>query len=180
LLGRKFQIITDHRRLTWIFNVKEPSSRLVGWKLLLEEYEYELQYRAGQKNCNADILSRYPIEYLNINIEEITEERKQKIIAEMQNCPIGGHQGIQKTIERIKLYLSWPGLDQDVTQYVKECKICQVNKETRRNIKLPLVITDTKTTPREKVYLDIVGPLPITENKMKYILTCQDNLCNIL
>jgi transposase InsO family protein len=27
-----------------------------------------------------------------------------------------------------------------------------------------------------KVYLDIVGPLPLTEDGMKYILTCQDNL----
>lgn len=55
------------------------------------------------------------MECLNINIEEISEERKQKIIQEMHNCPIGGHQGIQRTIERIKLYLTWPGLDQDVT-----------------------------------------------------------------
>jgi hypothetical protein len=94
----------------------------------------------------------------------------------MHNCPIGGHQGIQRTIERIKLYLSWPGLEQDVTQYIKECKICQINKETHRNIRLPLTVTDTKTTPWEKVYLDIVGPLPLTENGMKYILTCQDNL----
>jgi hypothetical protein len=79
-------------------------------------------------------------------------------------------------IERIKLYLTWPGLDQDVGQYIKECKICQINKETNPNIKLPLAITDTKTSPWEKVYLDIVGPLPMTENKMKYILSCQDNL----
>jgi transposase InsO family protein len=35
---------------------------------------------------------------------------------------------------------------------------------------------DTKTTPWEKIYLDIVGLLPMTENSMKYILTCQDNL----
>jgi transcription elongation factor Elf1 len=105
-----------------------------------------------------------------------SEERKQKIIKEMHNCPIGGHQGIQRTTERIKLYLTWPGLDQDVTQYVKKCKICQINKETKPNIKLPLTITDTKTTPWDKVHLDIVGPLPVTGNKMKYILTCQDNL----
>jgi hypothetical protein len=176
LLGRKFQIVTDHKGLTWIFNVKDPSSRLMRWKLLLEEYDYEIQYRAGQRNCNADSLSRYPIQCLNVNIDEVTEERKQRIIAEMHNCPIGGHQGIQRTAERIKLYISWPGLDQDVTQYIKQCKICQLNKDTRPNIKLPLTITDTKTAPWEKIYLDIVGPLPITETNMKYILTCQDNL----
>jgi hypothetical protein len=50
---------------------------------------------------------------------------------------------------------------------VKECKTCQLNN---------LTVTDTKTTPWEKVYLDIVGPLSMTETGMKYILTCQDNL----
>ncbi|PNF37360.1 hypothetical protein B7P43_G17830 [Cryptotermes secundus] len=176
LLGRKFQIVTDHKGLTWIFNVKDPSSRLMRWKLLLQEYDYEIQYRAGQRNCNTDSLSRYPTQCLNINAEEITDDRKQRIIAEMNDCPIGDHQGIQRTIKRIKLYLSWPGIEQDVTKYIKECKTCQVNKETHPTDKLPLNVTDTKVTPWDKVYLDIVGPLPITENGMKYILTCQDNL----
>lgn len=57
----------------------------------------------------------------------------------------------------------------------KRMKTCQLNKETHPYIKLPLAITDTKTTPWEKVYLDIVGPLPITETGIKYTLTCQDN-----
>jgi transcription elongation factor Elf1 len=176
LLGRKFQMVTGHKGLTWIFNVKDPSSKLMRWKLLLVEYDYEIRYRAGVRNCNANSLSRYPVQCLNVNAKEIAEERKQKIIAEMHNCPIGGHQGIQRTIERIKLYLSWPGIDQDVTQYIKECKTCQLNTETRHNIKLPLAIADTKTYPWEKIYLDIVGLLPITDGGMKYILTCQDNL----
>jgi hypothetical protein len=127
LLGRKFQIVTDHKGLTWIFNVKDPSSRLMRWKLLLEDYDYKIQYRAGQRNCNADCLSRYPVQCLNVNVEELTDERKQKIIAEMHICPIGGHQGIRRTIERIKLYLSWSGLDQEVTQYIWECRTCQLN-----------------------------------------------------
>jgi hypothetical protein len=71
LLGRKFQIVTDHKGLTWIFNVKDPSSRLMRWKLLLEEYDYEIQYKAGQKNCNADSLSRYPIQCLDRQCREV-------------------------------------------------------------------------------------------------------------
>jgi hypothetical protein len=145
------------------------------WKLLLEEYHYDIWYRAGQRNYNADGLSRYPIQCFNVNVEEITEERKQKIITEMHNCPVGGQQDIQRTIERIKLYISWPGLEQEVTRHVKECKACQLNKETRPSIKLPLAVTDTKDIPCGKVYLDITGPLPMTETGMKYILTCKDN-----
>jgi hypothetical protein len=110
LMGRKFHIITDHKGLTWIFNVKDPSSRLMRWKLLLEEYDYEIEYRAGKRNCNADSLSRYPVQCLNVNVEELTLERKRRIISEMHNCPVGGHQGIHRTIERIKLYTSWPNL----------------------------------------------------------------------
>jgi len=39
LYGRKFIVVTDHRPLVWIFNVKDPSSRLLKWRLKLEEYE---------------------------------------------------------------------------------------------------------------------------------------------
>jgi hypothetical protein len=146
------------------------------WKLLLEEYDYEIQYWAGQRNCNADSLSHYPIQCLNVNVETITDEKKKKIISEMHDCPVGGHQGIQRTLERIKLYITWPGIGEDVTKYVKQCKTCQLNKETHSKIKLPITITDTQTIPWDKIYLDIVGPLSITENGNKYILTCQDNL----
>jgi hypothetical protein len=161
LLGRKFQIVTDHKGLTWIFNVKNPSSRLMRWKLLLEEYDYEIEYRAGKRNCKADSLSRYPVNCLNINAEEITDHRKVKIISEMHNCPIGGHQGINRTRERIRLYITWPGMEQEVTEFIRNCKTCQINKETRKNIKLPLTITDTKVHTWEKLYLDVVGPLQL-------------------
>ena len=43
LLGRKFQILTDHQALTWLFSVKDPSSRLMLWRLKSEfDLETEL------------------------------------------------------------------------------------------------------------------------------------------
>jgi transposase InsO family protein len=41
---------------------------------------------------------------------------------------------------------------------------------------MTMSITDTKNIPWEKIYLDKVGPLQLTEKGMRYILTCQDNL----
>jgi hypothetical protein len=58
LYGRKFTIVTDHRPLTWIFSVKDPSSRLLRWRLRLEEFDYEVIYKKGSENRNADALSR--------------------------------------------------------------------------------------------------------------------------
>jgi hypothetical protein len=43
-----------------MFNVKDPSSRLLRWPLLSEEYDYTIEYKAGKRNVNADALSRKP------------------------------------------------------------------------------------------------------------------------
>src|SRR5436190_12002542 len=40
----------------------DPTSRLMRWRLKLAEYEYEIKYKPGKKNKNADALSRNPIE----------------------------------------------------------------------------------------------------------------------
>ncbi|XP_037870373.1 uncharacterized protein LOC119629252 [Bombyx mori] len=61
LYGRKFQIITDHRPLKWLFNHKDPSSKMQRWRLKLEEFDYEIIYRKGKLNSAADALSRYPV-----------------------------------------------------------------------------------------------------------------------
>ncbi|KAL4103608.1 hypothetical protein QTP88_018969 [Uroleucon formosanum] len=58
LLGREFKIFTDHQPLTWLFNVKDPGSRLMRWRLKLAEYNYEVVYKPGVINTNADALSR--------------------------------------------------------------------------------------------------------------------------
>ena len=62
LLGKKFKIQTDHRALVWLHNVKDPSPRLLRWRLRMEEYEYEIEYVKGKENKVADCLSRiFPI-----------------------------------------------------------------------------------------------------------------------
>jgi hypothetical protein len=61
LFGAKFKIVTDHKPLQWLFNLKEPNSRLVRWRLKLEEYDYEILYKKGKHNTNADALSRIEI-----------------------------------------------------------------------------------------------------------------------
>jgi hypothetical protein len=56
--------VTDHKPLQWLFNLKEPSSRLVRWRLKLEEFNYNIVYKKGKQNTNADALSRIEIHAL--------------------------------------------------------------------------------------------------------------------
>ncbi|KAL4127100.1 hypothetical protein QTP88_011298 [Uroleucon formosanum] len=66
--GQKFTIITDHKPLTWLFSVKDPGSRLLRWRIKLDEFDYEIQYKSGKTNLNADALSRIK----EINLIETT------------------------------------------------------------------------------------------------------------
>ena len=60
LYGRKFTIVTDHQALVWLHNSRDPSSRLLRWRLRLLDFQYEVRYRPGRVNSNADALSRNP------------------------------------------------------------------------------------------------------------------------
>ena len=70
LYGRRFRIVTDHQPLTWLFNIKDPKSRLVRWRLELEEYDYSIVYKPGRVNSNADALSRNPVTMNNSKPQE--------------------------------------------------------------------------------------------------------------
>ncbi len=58
LMFEKFTVHTDHGSLRWLFNITEPSGRLMRWRLLLSEFDFEIKYKKGNLNCQADALSR--------------------------------------------------------------------------------------------------------------------------
>ena len=65
LYGRPFELKTDHKPLTHIFNESKAtptlaSARIQRWALTLGAYSYTIQYRKGEENSNADALSRLP------------------------------------------------------------------------------------------------------------------------
>ena len=69
LFGRHFKICNDHKPLVGLLNPEGAtplmgSSRMQRWALTLLEYEYDLLYRPGEQNANADALSRLPLPVL--------------------------------------------------------------------------------------------------------------------
>ena len=53
-------IQTDHQALKWLKNVKDPFFRLTVtfWRLKLEEYEYDIEYKKKKENQAANALFR--------------------------------------------------------------------------------------------------------------------------
>lgn len=84
LYGRKFTIQTDHKPLIYLFGMKDPSSRLLKFRLQLEEYDYNVVYIKGKDNTVADALSRVTISSdelkdLNEKILVMTRAQKRKL-----------------------------------------------------------------------------------------------------
>ena len=61
-------------------------------------------------------------------------------------------------------------------RYVKSCRLCQIEKTTRIKNQAESIIPDIPLAPKDKIALDIFGPLPETTNGNKYILSLEDRL----
>ena len=64
--NRQFTILTDHKTLLDILSGDKgippmATARIQIWAILLSAYNYSLQYRPGNKNDNADFMSRFPL-----------------------------------------------------------------------------------------------------------------------
>ena len=67
LLGRKFQLITDHKPLVTIFHSNKgipemAASCLQHYAIILSSYDYEVKYQPSASHDNADGLSHLPLQ----------------------------------------------------------------------------------------------------------------------
>lgn len=57
----------------------------------------------------------------------------------------------------------WPGMDLDITEYVKSCVQCQVNKPDRQPTKPPLTPLSPPDVAWKQMGVDLVVDLPVTQ-----------------
>ena len=62
LIGRRFVIRSDHAALQWLRQTPEPMAQAGRWLAVMEEFDFDVQHRAGSRHLNADALSRRPPE----------------------------------------------------------------------------------------------------------------------
>lgn len=75
--GKHFVVYTDHEALTYLFNQSKPGSRLLRWKLLLSEYDFDIIHRPGKNNVVSDCLSRI--------VHETEEEKRVRFYHHVKN-----------------------------------------------------------------------------------------------
>ena len=60
LIDKKFVWTTDHCPLVHLRSVRDPRGRITRWILKTQPYSFEVRYKRGSRNGNADALSRLP------------------------------------------------------------------------------------------------------------------------
>lgn len=107
---------------------------------------------------NSDIIRsmlRYIFKGSDIKIKiytdyKISDEVKTALITEQHMTCIGGHQGVSRTVKRLRQWVQWKGMKKEVKKFINNCKLCQINKEKRKS-KQPLVITTTSSKAFEQI-----------------------------
>lgn len=95
------------------------------------------------------------------------------VLGTLHNTVTGGHLGVQKLQAKVKDRFYWPGWFRDVRKWCRECVDCGSRKDQGRSPCAPLV-QSVPSRPYERIALDVLGPLPETQRKNKYVLVIGD------
>ncbi len=92
------------------------------------------------------------------------------MLTHAHDAPCAGHHGAKATYETLKQVAYWPGMQQDVAEYVKGCLVCCQFQPANPNHRAPLQ-RKGMTFPWSDLQIDWVGPLPRSMRGNKYFLT---------
>lgn len=110
LYGRHFTVFSDHRPLIYLYNLKDPASKLTRIRLEIEEYDFDVVHIKGKDNVGADALSRISITDLKqmqeVKIFPVQTRSMTKKSAKIENESIKSEQEINRpnVIEEINAH----------------------------------------------------------------------------
>ena len=98
---------------------------------------------------------------------------RNQLISHAHDHLLAGHNGRQKTLDRVATEFWWPGIDADVADYVRKCSVCQRNTPAPKPAQLlnPLPLC---TGPGQRVHADLWGPQKGADGKPRYVLVMTD------
>jgi RNase H-like domain found in reverse transcriptase/Reverse transcriptase (RNA-dependent DNA polymerase)/Integrase zinc binding domain/Chromo (CHRromatin Organisation MOdifier) domain/gag-polyprotein putative aspartyl protease len=98
------------------------------------------------------------------------------ILKETHDIQIGGHVGMNKTVELVKRKFYWPSMDKDIQLFVASCQKCQENKNRNDNIIGLLQPLPVPNYRWQQVTMDLITQLPRTKKGHDAIVVFVDKL----
>ncbi|MES9881971.1 MAG: reverse transcriptase domain-containing protein, partial [Sedimenticola sp.] len=98
---------------------------------------------------------------------------KEEILKACHDC--SAHFGVEKTFLLIRSKFFWKKQYQDVKNYVQSCHTCQISNRDYSFAKAPLCPLKTPSRAFELLEVDLVGPLPKTQEGYEHIIVFCDH-----
>ena len=54
----------------------------------------------------------------------------------MHDCLTAGHQSVTCILERIQLYTTWPNIEQEIKEYIRNCQKNKHGRETKQMLEI--------------------------------------------
>ena len=87
----------------------------------------------------------------------------------------GGHLGIARTVDKVRVKFYWPGMYSDIANWVKSCVPCNQRKPPAQKVHAHVTPMPVPAMPFERVSTDILGPLPeCPKTGNKYVIVFVD------
>ncbi|GFX67367.1 transposon Tf2-8 polyprotein [Trichonephila clavipes] len=134
---------------------KELITRIARWALQLEEFDYEIEHRAGSRMKHVDALSRYPV--MMVCNDTLTSKLKN---AQEEDNNIQTLKSLLEKQESEEFFLS-------------EMVYSTTNKKTGKKEGFLNPISK-ESIPLSTYHVDFIGPLPSTNKSYQHIFTVVD------
>jgi len=92
---------------------------------------------------------------------------RRTIMEAEHDSKIAGHFGTYKTIGRVRANFYWPKMDENITDYVRSCDVCQRNKVIRHKKYGLLEPLEVPMRPWTAISMDFIVGLPKSDGYTK-------------
>ena len=197
LYGREFVARVDHKPLVDLVTAKKLPLIIQGWIDNLLSYSFTTEYLTGESNILADALSRqHEQEFIEIRALDVSDKpeewseidkqliweaekrgyelpSKEKRIQLVKDQHLLGHFGVESSCQRIQRNgYWWPKMRTDIKKEQQSCVKCARFDVVSEGFHPSKSIMADK--PWDHLEIDLIGPLPMSEQGMVYILTIVD------
>ena len=104
----------------------------------------------------------------------IPQSMRREILVQCHDGLGGSHLGREKTLNKVAQRFFWQNMAKDVREYVESCKVCNARKSPRRPTEPEQQPLPVVHQPFDRVAVDFVGPMPVTDKGNKYCLVFVD------
>uniref|UniRef100_A0A182N8D0 RNA-directed DNA polymerase n=1 Tax=Anopheles dirus TaxID=7168 RepID=A0A182N8D0_9DIPT len=165
LFGIPFKIITDCNALKTTLEKRDVNPKISRWALFLEQYEYEIIHRSGDRMRHVDALSRcYSME--------------NSVLYKFHNE--AGHFGRDKVTGMIGQTYWIPGLSGKLKQHISSCIVCIHYNPKNQKYDGQLQNIEKPEVPFAMVHVDHLGPLETTRSGNRYIFLICDSFTKFI